>query len=98
MTQAEIDSLLEAMQSQFEQSGDDADRPGVINFETNDWVERAKLPTCCTSLGRGIRYRGVRVLISRDRTSGVLSRGEAQAAGHDGGPYEDLKSREDAAV
>jgi hypothetical protein len=47
---------------------------------------------------RGIRYRGIRILVSKERETRVWSRGEAEAAGENGGPYEDLKSLADAAV
>lgn len=97
MTQAEIDSLLKAMQDQFEKTGDDADRPGVITFQTDDWVGK-NLPTCCTAIWRGIRDRGIRILVSKDRETRVWTRGEAAAAGQNGEPFEDLKSLEDAAV
>ncbi|WP_343699742.1 hypothetical protein [Caulobacter sp.] len=97
MTQAEINSLLDAMQAQFDQTGDEADRPGVITFQTDAWIGK-NLPTCCTAIWRGIRYRGVRILVSKDRETRVWTRGEAAAGGQDGGPYEDLKSIADAAV
>ncbi|PVM82076.1 hypothetical protein [Caulobacter endophyticus] len=64
MTQAEIDSLLQAMQDQFDKTGDDADRPGVITFQTDEWIGK-NLPTCCTAIWRGIRYRGIRILAAR---------------------------------
>ena len=95
ITQAEIDALLEAMQSEFEKTGDDADRPGVITFQRDDWV-RVELPRCCTSPIRGIRYRGIRINVSKERETGVWTRGEALATGEEAQPYEDLKSIADA--
>ena len=97
ITIAEIDALLEAMQVQFEKTGHDADRPGAITFQRDDWVG-FNPPCCCTSPMRGIRYRGIRILVSKERETRVWSRGEAEAAGENGGPYEDLKSLADAAV
>jgi hypothetical protein len=97
ITHAEIDNLLDAMQAEFEKSGNDADRPGVITFQRDEWVGY-NLATCCTALWRGIRYRGIRVLVSEGRETRVWTRGEALAAGEDAEPYEDLKSIADAAV
>lgn len=97
ITQAEIDALLEAMQAQFEKTGDDDDRPGLITFTRDDWVG-FELPTCCTSPGRGIRYRGIKINVSKERETRIWTRGEAKAANDDATPYEDLKSREDAKV
>jgi hypothetical protein len=97
ITQAEIDDLLEAMQAQFEKTNDEADRPGLITFQRDDWVG-FNLPCCCTAPARGIRYRGIRVLVSLERETRVWTRGEAAAAGENGEPHEELKSRADAAV
>lgn len=97
ITQAEIDALLEAMQAQFEKTGDDDDRPGLITFTRDDWVG-FELPTCCTSPGRGIRYRGIKINVSKERETRIWTRGEAKDANDDATPYEDLKSREDAKV
>lgn len=97
ITQAEIDTLLEAMQAEFEKTGDDNDRPGVITFQTDDWVG-FRLPISCTAIWRGIRYRGIRINVSRERETRVWTRGEALAAGEGAEPYEDLRSVADAAV
>ena len=42
----------------------------------------------CTDQRRGIRYRGVRIWVSRGFEDQVLSRADAMALGHDG--FEDL--------
>lgn len=97
MTQAEIDSLLEAMHAHAVTTGEDADQPGLITFQRDEWVG-SDLPTCCTSPLRGIRYRGIRVNISKDRETRVLTRGEALAAGEAAEPLEDLKNVADAKV
>jgi len=97
ITQAEIDALLEAMQAQFEKTNDEADRPGMITFQRDDWVG-FNLPRCCTAPSRGIRYRGIRILVSKDRETRVWTRGEALAANEDAEPLEDLKSLADAAI
>ncbi|NQE61512.1 hypothetical protein [Caulobacter sp. RHG1] len=97
ITQAEIDALLDAMQVEFEKTGDDADRPGLITFQSDDWIG-FDLPTCCTAIWRGIRYRGIRVTISRERETRVWTHGEALAAGERLEHLEDLKSVQDAAI
>ena len=97
MTDDEINRLFDEMQRQFEASGDDGDRPGLITYQTDDYV-RNGIRTCCTSPQRGMRYRGVQVLVSRERQTRVWSRAEAAAAGETAGPFEDLKAIEEAFV
>lgn len=97
MTQAEIDQLLDAMQAEFEKSSDENDRPGLITFQTDDWI-KSELPHCCTAIWRGIRYRGIRITVSRERETRVWTLGEAQAAGEGVDHFEPLKSIADAAV
>lgn len=97
ITQAEIDALLGAMQAQFDKTGDEADRPGLITFQRDDWVG-FNLPCCCTAPSRGIRYRGIRVLVSEERETRVWTRGEAATARENAEPYEELKSLAEAAV
>lgn len=97
ITPAEIDILLEAMQAEFEATGDEDVRPGVITFRDVDWIGNT-MPRSCTAIWRGIRYRGILINVGHNRETRVWTRGEAKAAGENAEPYEDLKSREDAAV
>jgi len=97
MTQDEIDRILDAMQAEFEKSGDDGDRPGLITFDRDDWV-RAEVLRCCTSLARGIRCRGIQIKVAKGNETRVWSRAEALAMGDDPASFEDLKSRADATV
>ncbi|ENZ82845.1 MULTISPECIES: hypothetical protein [Caulobacter] len=97
ITQAEIDALLAAMQAEFDKTGDDGDRPGLISFQRDDWVGMA-LPTCCTSPARGIRYRGIQIKVSKERETRVWTRAEALALGEIAESFEDLKSIADAKV
>lgn len=97
ITQAEIDTLLEAMQADYDTSGDDGDRPGLISFQRDDWVGMS-LPRCCTSPHRGIRYRGIEVKVSKERETRVWTRAEALVIGETAASFEDLKRREDAAA
>lgn len=97
MTQDQIDRILEDLQATFEKTGDDGERPGLITFDRDDWVD-ARLLTCCTSPGRGIRCRGVQIKVAKGRETRVWTRAEALAMGEDPASFEDLKSREDAKV
>jgi hypothetical protein len=97
MTQDQIDRILEEMQAAFEKTGDDGERPGLITFDRDDWVG-ANLSTCCTTLGRGIRTRGIQIKVAKGRETRVWTRAEAVAMGEDPKSFEDLKSREDAKV
>jgi len=97
ITQAEIDVLLAAMQADHDKTGNDGDRPGLITFQRDDWVGMA-LPTCCTSPGRGIRYRGIQIKVSEDRETRVWTRAKALTLGEIADSFEDLKAIEDAKV
>jgi len=97
MTQEQIDRILEEMQTAFEKTGDDGERPGLITFDRDDWVG-AELATCCTSPGRGIRCRGIQIKVAKGRETRVWTRAEAVAMGEDPATFEDLKSRQDAKV
>lgn len=97
MTQDDLDRILDAMQAEFEASGDDGLRPGLITFDRDDWV-RAEVLRCCTSPARGIRSRGIQIKVAKGHETRVWSRAEALALGEDPKSFEDLKSREDARV
>lgn len=97
MTQDQIDRILEDLQAAFEKTGDDGERPGLITFDRDDWVN-ASLLTCCTSPGRGIRCRGIQIKVAKGRETRVWTRAEALAMGEDPTSFEDLKSREDAKI
>lgn len=97
ITQPEIDALLEAMQAEFDNTGDDGDRPGLISFQRDDWVGM-RLPTSCTSPARGIRYRGIQIKVSKERETRVWTRAEALSLGETADSFEALKSLEDAAT
>jgi hypothetical protein len=92
MKRVEIDQLLDAAQTEAMAKGDESLRPGAITFNDETWVNRAlnDIPTTIESPGKGIRYRGVRILIGRDRQDGVLTRAEAGVAGK---PFVDLEAR-----
>lgn len=81
MTPDEIDKLIDLHT--------DEGGPGLIKLSADTWC---KLPlnfgAACTDPKRGIRYRGVRIWVSRAFEDQVLSRTEAMALGHDG--FEDL--------
>lgn len=83
MTRDEIDHLLDFMAEEAKTKGDDQYLPGAITFNSSTWVKMsgADLPTTCVSTTIGIRYRGIQILISREREDKVLNRGEVGDAG-----------------
>lgn len=63
--------------------------PGLIKLSADTWCAMPmNFGAQCTSPLRGIRYRGIRVLVARAFEDQVLSRSEAIALGHD--EFEDL--------
>lgn len=96
MTRDEIDDMLDAMAKEAAAKGDEAFLPGVISFNAATWIKTPStgFPTTCVSVGVGIRYRGVQVLISSARENKVLNRAED---GGEGAPYCDLEPKLQAA-
>lgn len=92
MKRDEIDHLLDFMADEAKTKGDDQFLPGAITFSSDTWVKMSgvDLPTTCVSTIVGIRYRGIQVLISRDRENKVLNRAEA---GDQGKAFMDLEPR-----
>jgi len=86
MTPAEIDQIIDAMAAEAEKTGDDNQLPGAIFLHPDHWVG-SKLATEMTTIGRGIRYRGVRVLVSREWESHVVARADLK---RDVGEFEPL--------
>jgi hypothetical protein len=91
MTRDDIDRLIDATQAQADQS-DPGAVPGAIYLNSKTWIAlpMAAFPTTCTSPGRGIRYRGLRVLISSQFADKVATRAECGEAGE---PFEGLEQR-----
>ena len=77
MTPVEIDQMIDAMVAEAAKTGDDGHLPGAIFLHPDHWVG-SKLKTEMTTIGRGIRYRGVRVLVSREFESKVVARVDLQ--------------------
>lgn len=92
MTRDEIDKLFELMADEAAKGDPDA-VPGALYLNSSTWMRLPSeiFPTTCTSPGRGIRYRGVRVLISSKYEDRIATRAEC---GEEGGPFEDLEPRE----
>jgi len=76
MTPDEIDKLIDL---HAEDGG-----PGLIKLSADTWC---RMPMTfggrCTDPKKGIRYRGVRIWVSRAFEDQVLSQSEALALGHD---------------
>lgn len=92
----EIDALLDAMQAEFDKTGDHGDRPGLISFQRDNRIGM-RLPTNCTSPARGIRYRGIQIKVSKERSTRVWTRAEALSLGETADSFEALKSLDDTA-
>ncbi|MBO9710651.1 MAG: hypothetical protein J7521_20815 [Caulobacter sp.] len=81
MTADELDKMID----QYADEGG----PGLIRLKDTTWCALPfNLGAVCTAVGRGIRYRGVRIQVSRQFEDQVLSRAEALALGFDA--FEDL--------
>lgn len=92
MTRDEIDDMINAMQAEAAKGDPDA-VAGAIYINSTTWVDRmsqAVFPTTCLSPGEGIRYRGVRVLISSLFENRVANRAEC---GDQGQPFMDVDPR-----
>ncbi|KQY28293.1 hypothetical protein ASD21_15980 [Caulobacter sp. Root1455] len=81
MTPDDIDKLIDLHA--------DEGGPGLIRLSADTWCRMpSDFGARCVSPLRGIRYRGVRIWVSRAFEDQVLSRAEAMALGHD--EFEDL--------
>lgn len=90
MTRDEIDDLINVVQTEAA-SGDPDAQAGAIYLNSSIWVDRMStsvFPTTCLSPGEGIRYRGVRVLVSSKFESRVATRAEC---GDQGLPFMDVE-------
>jgi hypothetical protein len=88
MTPDELDTLLDDM-ARSAATQEQPDRaPGLITVETNHWIDRLSVirPTCAT-LGDGMRYRNIKILVASQFETRLLSREEAGDRGH---PFRDL--------
>lgn len=77
MTFPEIDQIIDAMVAEAARTGDDGQLPGAIFLHPDHYIGNM-LKTEMTTIGRGIRYRGVRVLVSREFESRIVARVDLQ--------------------
>lgn len=88
MTLDELNDALEAMASK---ASEPDQMPGLITIQTDDWVSSlADLRAPCKALSDGMRYRDIVVHVGSQKTTGIISRGEASKRGE---PYRDLLPR-----
>lgn len=81
MTPADIDKLIDLY---AEEGG-----PGLIKLSADTWCKQPlDFGAACTDPKRGIRYRGIRIWVSRAFEDQVVSRADALMLGHD--QFEDL--------
>jgi hypothetical protein len=87
MTPDELNDALDAMQAAA--GGDAGKRPGLIEIQTDDWINR--LSAMQTARPRtivdGVRVRDVKVAVGASAVTNILTRAEA---GERGEPYRDL--------
>lgn len=89
MTKDDIDTLITAMLADAAR-GEAGAAPGAIYLRDTSWIRLGpELNTTCRAAAHGIRYRGVRVLISRHFDDRVATRDECGEAGQ---PFEDTAS------
>jgi hypothetical protein len=90
MKREDIDHLLDIMAAEAAEKGDEAFRPGAISLSVDTYAKVAVPGSgmACANILHGIRYRGVRVRVARDREDKVMNRAED---GGQGAPYFDLE-------
>jgi hypothetical protein len=83
------DQLTTALDAMAAAAGDDPNRlPGLIEINSAEWCETLySIEHTAKSLDEGIRHRGIKVAISSEFDTRVLTRTEA---GDRGEPYRDL--------
>jgi hypothetical protein len=84
MTLDDLDAMLEHLVVAQAASGDPEDGPGLITLsaETRGSLDPYRGMGCANIL-MGIRYRGLRVLVTRAMEDAVFSRREARARGQE---------------
>lgn len=84
MTLDDLDAMLEHLVVAQVASGDPEDGPGLITLsaETRGGFGLGS-GMDCTNILKGIRYRGLRVIVTRAMEDAVFSRQEARAKGYD---------------
>lgn len=92
MTLDEIDKIFDIMVAEAAEKGDESLLPGSISLSADNWAAIARPSTgmTCTNILHGIRYRGIRVNVSRAYEGQVLNRADA---GDVGKPYFDLEPK-----
>jgi hypothetical protein len=79
MTTDEINTQLDAMAAEAAAKNDDALLAGLILLSQDSYI-RHSIPTTIKAILHGMRFRGVRVWVSRQFEDKVLTRAEALAA------------------
>jgi len=86
----EIDHLLDFMAKEAAEKGDESFLPGAISMSADAYGRLPRGVAGCTNILHGIRYRGIQILVTRDRANEVLNRADA---GETGAPYFDLEPK-----
>jgi hypothetical protein len=89
----EIHDKIDAMAAEAAAQNDESLLAGLILFSQDSYL-RHRPPTEITSVLRGMRFRGVRLWVSREYEDKILTRAEALAAHGDRlGEFEPLEPR-----
>ncbi|WP_292045877.1 MULTISPECIES: hypothetical protein [unclassified Brevundimonas] len=89
MTPDELHAAIDAMQA--DAGYDDRPKPGLITIQSDEWIERLYAESAKPkTIADGIRIRDIKVAISADATTAVLTREEA---GDRGEPYREPQAR-----
>jgi len=92
MTLDDIDKIFDIMAKEAAEKSDESLLPGAITLIPDVWGRIARPATgmVCSNILLGVRYRGVRTLVSSEYEDKVLNRAEA---GERGAPYFDLEPK-----
>lgn len=77
MTPPEIDQMLDAFAAEAAKTGDDGQLPGAIFLHPDHYIGSG-LKDECVNMVVGLRYRGVKLLVSRAFESQVVARVDLQ--------------------
>ncbi|WP_312599060.1 hypothetical protein [Brevundimonas sp.] len=89
MTPDDLHAQLDALQAAA--GDDDSRKPGLITIRSDEWIERLYAESVKPkTIADGIRIRDIKVAISADAMTAVLTREEA---GDRGEPYREPQAR-----
>ena len=92
MTLDDLDTMLEHLVAAATVSSDPEDGPGLITLSPDTrYGFGLNAGMACTNILKGIRYRGLRVIVSGQFEDAVFSRKEARGKGYS--EFEDFQAK-----